>query len=699
MRKLLIIIALACGHQVALANDIEEIRVTVHPLSEEGIAQSSTVVSGEELAREVQGSLGETLSNEAGISSASFGTAVGRPVIHGLGGARVKTTEDKIDSLDVSVISGDHAVTIEPFIADQVTVLKGASTLLFGSNAIGGVVDVETGRIPNQIPEKAIGGRLELRGIDNGDATVAAVRLDGSLSENIAWHLDAFSRDADDYDIPGFVESAAQRAAEEEEEHEEEEHEEEEHEEEEEERDILEGSRSSSDGGAFGLSFVGDRGFAGFSVSTLNREYGLVGGHGHEEGHDEDEEHEGEEHEEEEHEEEEEGVGMIDMEQTRFDFEAQVNNPFAGFEYINFRLGINDYEHQEIEGSGEVGTFFDNDAWEGRVELRHEPIGGFDGVFGLQLNNREFSALGEEAFVIPVESDSVGVFWVGEKSFDNFDLETGVRLEEVDHSPIDGSLPDRDFTSFSASLGMVRNVSEDFAISGLLDITSRTPSIEELYSNGPHLATNAFEIGDPNLDEESAVALSFTSNYRTELINLNATLYFMTFDDYIFQAATGEEEDELPVFVWEQGDAEFTGLDASADVHLGTLAGGDVDMSVRFDIVNARLDGPVREDLPRIPADTLALGLSWKNLLWHARVNYKRVSAQNDVAEFELPTEEYDDLSVFLNRKIEVGNSELDLFFHGRNLTDDEQRNHASIVKDFAPAPGRRLEVGLRMKF
>jgi len=345
-------------------NDLEEVLIVAHPLAEDGTAQTITVVSGEELARKVHSSLGETLSGEAGIQSASFGTAVGRPIIHGLAGARVKTTVDRIDTLDVSVTSGDHAVGVEPFVSNQVTVLRGSSTLLYGSGAIGGVVDATTTRIHSEVPQET-NGRIQLRTADNADASNAAFVLDAPLSDSVVLHVDGFLSDADDYEIPGFAESAFQIAAEEAEGGEEEE-------EEEEVFGILEGSRVERNGLAVGLSTVGENGFAGFSISSLDSEYGLVGGHHEEEG-------------EEEEEEEEEGPGLIDLQQTRFDFEAQLNNPFAGFESVNFRIGVNDYEHEELEPNGEVGTRFENDAWEARVELRHEPIAGFEGAFGLQL--------------------------------------------------------------------------------------------------------------------------------------------------------------------------------------------------------------------------------------------------------------------------------------------------------------------------
>lgn len=685
------------------ASPLEEIKVTAHPLANDGIAQSNKIIGGDELAEKVQGSLGETVAGEVGINSASFGVAVGRPVIHGLGGPRVKTTEDRIDSLDVSVVSTDHAVTVEPFIADRINILKGSSTLLYGSGAIGGVVDIETGRIPSSLPEK-VSGRVELRASDNADATVAAGRLDGAVG-NFAWHIDAFNRDADDYDIPGFVESAAQRALEEAEEGEEHGHEEGEehgHEGEEEESGILPGSFSDSSGGAVGFSFIGDSGFVGVSVSTIDSQYGLVGGHGHEEEEEEEHGHEEEEHEHEEeehgHEEEEEAPGMIDMEQTRIDLEAQYNLSDSLFESINFRVGVNDYEHQEIEGNGEVGTLFDNDAWEARLLLNHQELGGFKGSFGIQADSRDFSAIGEEAFVPPVESDSIGVFWLGEREFDGFDLELGARLEQVEHQPTQGA--ERDFDAFSLSAGIVWPVTESWTVAALFDYSTRAPSIEELFSNGPHLATQSFEIGDVNLEEESGTSITLTADYRSDVFDLKVTAYHVDFQDYIFQAATGDIEDGFPVFIYDQGDARFTGVDAELAFHVGKFANGDFDILFQYDDVDARLDQGSNRNLPRIPPSRFKVQAVWKNELWQAKLGYANVSAQRDTADLELPTESYDDLSLYLSRSWALdGENVLTLFAHGRNLSDEEQRNHTSFVKDFAPAPGRRIEVGARFSF
>lgn len=698
MKKIISLISLcACtgihAQQQVQDQELEEIVVRAHPLSDNGLSQSIDVLAGEELTEELQSSLGETLSRLPGIRSASFGGAVGRPVIHGLGGARVKTTEDRIDSLDVSVTSTDHAVTVEPYIANQITVLKGPSTLLYGAGAIGGVVDTQTGRIPVALPEDPLTGRVELRLTDNADAESGALRLDGGFDSGLAWHLDAFSKSADDYEIAGELESSALRAAEE--------AEGEEHEEEGE-SDVLEGSNYDVEGGAFGLSWIGDAGYVGASISTTDAEYGLVGGHGHEEEH-EDEEHEGEEHEDEEredeHDEEGEESGRIVLEQTRFDLEAQLNNPFQGVEKLNVRVGVNDYEHQEIEGNGEVGTFFDNDAWEARLEVTHSEIFGFKGTTGVQLNDRDFSAIGEEAFVAPVETTDTGFFWVGERDLGAVTLELGSRIDRVEHRPSDVQFSDVDFSTFSTSFGLIWPSSEQITWSALLDYSERAPSIEELFSNGPHLATQTFEIGDPSLEKESGLSATLGLSYESNVFDANVALYNNDFSDFIYQSNTGELEDELPVLVYRQSDATFTGVDLELGFHLAEIANGDLDLAFKFDTVSADLSLPGSPALPRIPSDRLGVGLAWKNADWRARVDVTKVSSQNDVADFELPTDSYDDISMRVSRRFMLGDSELDVFLSGRNLADDEQREHVSFVKDVAPATGRRVELGVRLKF
>lgn len=682
---------------------IEEVVVTAHPLSGEGVAQASDVLEGEELAEKLGTNLGDTLSREPGIHSASFGNAVGRPVIHGLGGPRVRTMEDRIDTMDVSVTSTDHAVTVDPFIAERVEVLKGSSTLLYGSGAIGGVVDVHTGRIPHVVPEQAISGGIETRYDDNTEGNSTAMKLNGGFG-NFAWHVDGSWRDGDDYEIPGFAESKRLRASEEHDEDHDEDHEEdhegEHHEGEEEARGFLPGSEFDFDSHAFGASYVGDWGFAGLSVSRLEGNYGLPGGHAHghhEEGHDED--HDEEDHDEDHDEHGEEGgfeTPIIEMEQTRVDAELGVKNPFGIFTSLNVRVGVNNYEHAEIEPDGEVATLFDNEAWEVRTELVYE-TGPWNGVIGFQKSAREFSAVGEEAFVPPVDTDTTGAFWAFERNFDSFDVESGLRMGRVEHDPEAGN--SESFTEFAASFGIIKPLNDIARVAVLLDISSRAPVGEELYSNGPHLATNTFEIGNPDLDNERATGLSATLNLNGERWNGQANLYYTRFTDFIFEAATGEEEDELPVYVYQQNDATFRGIDAELSRNLANWDQGSLDLRGMLDYVSAEVDGTDNDNLPRIPPLRYGLGLTWKHQRFTASIDYIHASEQDDVADNEFVTDSYDDLRVHLGMDIPVGDSVVGIFLNGKNLTDDEQRLHTSFIKDYAPSPGRTIEAGVRVNF
>ncbi len=667
----------------------EEMVVTAHPLSAEGLAQPVTVLEGEALNRAAAASIGETLVNQPGVHNAPFGQAVGRPVVRGLSGPRVKVMEDRIDTLDVSVSSPDHATTIEPFIADRVEVLKGPSTLLYGNGAIGGVVDVHTGRIPHAMPDK-VKAKAEIRGADNADQRTAAGMIEAGTG-GFVLHLDGFYRDADDYEIPGFAESAALRALEEEEHDEDEDHDEDhdEHEEEEEAFGVLPGSFMETKGGAVGLSFVGDRGFIGGAVSLYDSEYGIPGhSHGHEHEEEEEEDHDEEEH-------GEEGSPFIDLEQTRFDFEAGLKDPFRGAESLNLRIGYNDYEHAEIEENGEIGTLFENEAVEGRFEVVHLPVGGVTGAGGFQFGDRKYEASGEEAYVPPVDSRSYGFFYVGQRSFDYVNLEGGVRYESVSHDPQFGQT--RSFDLGAVSLGLIAPFESGVTLALLGDYSTRAPTVEELFSDGPHLATGSYEIGDPELDKERAGNVSASIQFQNDDWLLGASIYYTDFKDYIYEQATGEEEDELPVFQWQQGGATFRGIDLEAEWRAVTWDRGEFAISGFYDYVRGRLKSGENKDLPRIPPQRWGLGAKLNWIGFTATLDYVKTSSQKDVAPLELPTESFEDLRAYLGYGWNFNGSLLEVFIAGRNLTDDEQRHHTSFIKDLAPQPGRTIEGGLRV--
>ena len=703
--------AIALANAVAVnakQSQLQEIEIHAHPLSAEGLSQPAAVLQGDALSQALQMSIGATVAVEPGVHLQSFGEASGRPVIHGLAGPRVRILEDRIDVLDVSVTSTDHAVSIEPFIADRIEIIKGASTLLYGSGAIGGVVDVHTGRIPHAVAEQPVSGRIEGRYASNASRTVGAFRFDGG-AENIAWHIDGFGRDADVYKIPGLAESAVQLAAEGETG-------------EDEAGGVLPGSQLRNHGGAVGVSLVGEKGFMGISVSTMEADYGLPGGHGHEE----DPMMMGTE--------EEEGNPTLALEQVRVDFEAARQAPIDGLESINFRLGVNNYQHTEFEPDGAAGTRFDNEAWELRIEAVHSPMMAWDGSYGIQIHEREFSAVGDEAFVEPVDTQSMGLFWVGQRSFDSIDIEAGLRFEQLEHQPSGsfpgdqacvqtGDLADKDYDTFSGSLGAIIPLADSLRVRIAADYASRAPTAEELFSCGPHLASQTFEIGNPNLKEESAVNLSLTLDYQSENWLFETTVYHIEFSDFIFEAAfDGNDnaqiegagvfdgipdglqdiQDELPVFLYQQADASFTGADLKLAYTAMRWNNGDLAVNALFDTVRARVDGAGGETpLPRIPSARYGLGVDINMEQVDFSVNYQRVEKQDDTASFELETAAYNDLSAYLGVNLSKpgDNSSITVFMQGRNLTNDEQRNHSSFIKDFAPNRGRTIEFGARYAF
>lgn len=652
---------------LAESGEIEEIIVIAHPLSGEGLTQAVEILAGDELARKLSTNIGATLQREAGIHSSSFGTVAGRPVIHGLGGPRVRIMEDRIDTLDLSVTSADHAVAIDPFIAERIEVLKGSSSLLYGSGAIGGVVDVHTGRIPHVVPDETISGGFESRYHDNWDGLTSALKLNGGTG-SFAWHLDASQKDGGDYEIPGFAEASGLRALEAAEALEDEEV-----------FGTLPGSAFDSDSAALGASFIGERGFIGFSVSQLDSSYGLPGGH----------DHDHEDH-------AEEGQPNLDMEQTRWDVEAALNSPFAGFDLLNVRLGVNDYEHVEIEPNGEIATHFTNEAYELRGELTFEN-GSWRGALGMQYTHRAFSAVGEEAFVPPVDSRNSGVFIVAERTFDKFELESGLRIERVSHEPSVGL--DRQFNTYAGSLGALVSVSDVWDMSLLLDISSRAPVSDELYSNGPHLVTNAFELGDENLSREGAFNLTNSWRYENDGLKINATFYYTGFSDFIYQRATAEKEDELPVFQFDQEDTRFVGLDLSVAADVWQGENGVLEARAVFDIVSASLDVSGNDELPRIPPWKIGSGLTYRQGRFSGSLDMLYVADQDDIPEYQLATDSYYDVNLQLNWRWPIGDTEFGVFMIAENLTGDEQRHHTSFIKDFAPAPGRNYQLGARLEF
>jgi iron complex outermembrane receptor protein len=626
---------------------LDTVVVTASPLgqSSEDLAQPVAVMAGAELEDNRSSTIGETVANVPGVQSSYFGPGVGRPIIRGLEGARVQVLSGGVGALDVSTVSADHAVSIEPFLADQVEVLKGPATLLYGSGAIGGVVNSVDGRIA-ETPVEGISGRAQLSGNTVAQERAGMARVDAG-NGRLAVHADYVRRDTDDYELPDNA-------------------------------DLLNSAQDLRTAGV-GVGYTGERGYAGIALSTYENLYGIPLGSSAEEL-DPDEE-----------------VVRLDIDQTRVDAKAGIREPFAGVERLTARLSQNDYEHVEL-ADGEVGTRFTNDAYEGRVELVHTPLGAWRGAYGVQFGSRDFAALGEEAFVPPSQTDDWGVFVVEHAEFEPFSLEVGARYDRQDID-IDDSDVDADHRAISVSLGGIWNFHEHWHASLNLDRAQRAPSAEELFSDGPHEATASFEIGDPALDEETANQAELGLHFHTERAEAKLSAYYNRFDDFIFLADTGnvDPDEGLPILQWTQDDARFHGFEAEVRYTLADNAWGRWNGRVFGDVVRGRLaEGG---DLPRIAPARIGLGVTWEYDAWRASLGAVRHAEQDHVAVNETATDGYTYVNAHVSYAFAVGDSEWEAFLEGRNLTDQEARVHTSLLKERSPLPGRNLAFGLRMYF
>lgn len=655
---------------------IDETVVTASPVhgDQDKVIQGISILGGEELRERSAATLGETLQGELGISSATFGPGVGLPVIRGQSANRVKVMQNSVDILDASNTSPDHANSTEALLAERIEVLRGPSTLRFGNGAIGGVVNVIDNRIPQAVPEQSSGG-FELRhnSVNSGDNAV--FKVDGGEG-NIAWHLDALYRSTNNLKIDGPAQL----------EHEEEEHEgeEEEHHEEETTIGFVDNTDSNTKSFAGGLSRIGENGFFGFSISRLENNYGIPpGAHGH---HHEEEEPGGEE---EPHEEEEEII-RIDLEQTRYDLKAGLDAPWSGIEQLSASLAYNDYQHIELEGA-EQGTRFTNEAWEGRVELVHQPLGDWKGAFGLQVKMADFAAVGEEAFVSPADISNYGLFWLEDLQLDEWHVELGIRAERQEVDPIDAAAVSHTTTTLSGAVQWL--FSDDQRLSLNLTHAERAPTVEELFSNGAHLATSQFSIGDSTLSEEASFNYEVGYHYHGETVSLIAFAFYNDISDFIYQRNRGDELDELPVFVYTQQDATFKGVEAE----LGIPVSEQLTLNVFGDYVRAELDSGGY--VPRVTPARFGTELEYEVASWRANMRWTEVQDQDRPGDGEEPTEGYSRLDANLSYRIDGDNANYTLFVRGGNLLNETIRDATSFLREFSPQAGRNFELGMRMTF
>ncbi|MDI1248387.1 MAG: TonB-dependent receptor [Lacunisphaera sp.] len=647
-------------------------------------AQAVTLLSGPALAQLQQPSLGETLASLPGVSSTYFGPGASRPLIRGLGGDRVRILENGVGTLDASVASPDHAVSVEPFLVESVEVVHGPASLLYGSSAIGGVVNVLTHRIEREWPDRTVSGLLEVRHGSAADELAAGGVVDLALRRTPArafmLHLDGFKRRAEDVAISGFALSGSARAdeaaaalaagepapvfA----------------------QGTLPNTALTAQGGAAGLSVVGREGFAGVAYSGLGTIYGVPG-----------------------------SDVQIDLRQNRLDLQAETTAAWGPFTGARFKFGHGHYQHVEIE-DGAAGTRFTNDGFDARAELLHADLGGLAGAWGVQAGRSDLAAQGDEAFLPPTRTANAALFAFEEFKAGVWQHQLGGRVEQQTVTVRDGSGRSRRERTAGFSAGTIRKISAAWSLAGSITHTARAPSAQELYADGPHAGTGAYEIGDAGLGRERSLGAEIALRRRSGRITGELTLFVNQFEGFIYEQATGRQAverggafllldpaqilpDEAPLTVYQyaQTGAKFHGVEFQCTAHLHEGESHQLDLNFSADVTRATDDAG--QPLPRIPAARGTVGLEWRSGRWSAGADCQCVAAQRRTAAAESATDGYNLISAHVAWQWVSGRNTWDLFVRGTNLADAEARAHTSFLKQVAPLPGRNVSAGVRWVF
>jgi len=667
-------------------------------LSQLDVLAGTSVVEGVELQRNMNGQVGEILEDLPGVSGSGFSPGASRPVVRGFSGERVRVMDDGIGSLDASNTSDDHAVSIDPLTVERIEVLRGPAVLLYGSQAIGGAVNVIDKRIPRSIPNEPI----HVDGLASYDSVNDEYRVgasvDAPLGGGFVAHVDGSYLNSGDIRVPGYVLSDSLRAdvLADATEHENDGEPEEAAELREvaNQRGVVPNTFVETKSVNAGLGFFAGGSSFGFGGGYYETSYGVpenpAAGHEHEDGGAD----EGDA-----------GVS-IGLKQYRADFRGDLDLGSGFLDRLQTRVGYSDYTHTEFEGS-QVGTVFDVEGLEGRAEFIQAPVGNLRGSFGGQFYIRDFSAVGEEAFVAPNQTEQYGFFTLQELSFGNFQIEGAARFEtsSVSSQPLN---VDRNFNILSGALGASYDIGGlRIGVNG--SRVGRAPAGEELFADGPHVATGQYELGDTNLSVERAWGLEAFVRGNVGPATISLTGFKSWFDDYIYLNNTGTfvgdggivlpagDEDGLPLFAYQQQDATYYGLEAQISAPFVERDDFSLTGEASAEYVKAELaDG---SPVPRIPPLGLTGALTAKTGPIELRGEVQYFGKQDDVPAFESTTDAFTYVNASVAWRPLRGNENVTLLAKVDNIFDVEGRRATSFTRDFIPMAGRNLSVSARFSF
>ena len=622
-------------------------------------AKPVTVLHDDNLRMKAGSTLGETLQYEMGVHGQSFGPGAGLPVIRGQAGPRVRVLSNGLGTNDASQMSPDHASTAVPLTAERIEILRGPATLLYGSGAIGGVVNVIDNRIPEKVPDT--GGSVEQKynSVSNNRST--ALKIEGGKNK-FAYHFDGYYQQSGDSKISGDAIDAARAQVSQ--------------------SDLvvaensngfINNTKTDNLNATAGFSFVGDSGFFGFSGNVVNMRYqippqGSAGGE----------------------------LSFIKMEQRKLDFKSEWNNPEGFFEKLRTKLSMTDYEHTEA-----YEALWRNDTFEGRVEAPHKPILGMKGVLGFQVITSRFSALEVEEgeYINPItKTKNYSAF--ATESFDvgSTAAQVGLRIE---HTTLNSELrasPHQSFTPISASVSDLWKIDDQNSINLALTRSQRAPLANELYFEGEHDATASYQKGNPNLKKETSYNIDLGYKLNSKKVAVEIDLFHNWVKDYIFTQRTGGTVGGDPEVIYQQGAATFMGYEAQFIFHAWKNASQDVDITLFSDYTRAQLNN--EGDVPQIPPLRWGFQLDHRYGNWRSNLRLTRAERQEYSGVNEASTPSYTLLNFNTHYHIENFNkADMVVYAKGNNLLNENIRNSASFLRNFAPEPGIGAEIGIRIKY
>ena len=659
------------GPKEHYATHLDEVIVST-PM-QDTIASSATpvtVLHGDNLRMKAGGTIGETLQNELGVHGQAFGPGVGLPVIRGQDGPRVRVMSNGLGNNDASQNSPDHASIAVPLNAERIEILRGPATLLYGSGAIGGVVNVIDNRIPEKVPDQLVGGSLEQKYNTVSNNRQTAFKVDGGKNK-FAYHFDGYFQKSDDLEVGGDAIDVTRANY----------------------------SQPSLDIGdntsgfvknteadnlslTAGGSFVSDSGFFGFSANVVDMEYqipvrGEVGGE----------------------------ESNIEMEQTKVDFKGGLKNLDGFFSKVNAKLSFTDYEHTEA-----LEALFQNDTFEGRMDATHKPIFGMDGVMGFQVTHSLFSAREGDLNLTPQAGDyinpetrtnSYAVF--AQESFDlgsNNVGQFGLRIEHDIIDPLNSSYRDNHYTPVSLSVSDLWTIDNEKSISLAITRSQRAPIANELYFEGDHEATATYQKGNPNLNMETSYNIDMGYKLNSKKVAFEFNLFHNWANDYIYSARTGGTggDENNPEVLYEQTAATFMGYEAQLVYHIGEVNSQDVDLTLFSDYTRGKLDN--NGDVPRIPPLRLGFQLDHRNGNWKSNLRLTRALSQGHSGVNEADTPGYNLLNLNTHYHIEdFKKADMVIYAKGNNLLNENIRNSASFLRNFQPEGGIGAELGIRISY